>query len=233
MARFMVMIAENEAESARLAPSEMKSVLEAHAAYERKLRDASVYLDGDRLRPSSEAKRVGGDRISEGPFGEKALSSFFIVEASDLEAAMKLAEDCPLPPGAELEVRPLMKGRFDAERSSRQGRIFGYAVLGNAPDEKGWIDVMDRFDASSRDRVPESRFRGGVRLLEPALGRRVVQQKNGGRRAIFDGPFLESKEVIGGLFFMQMTGMDEAVDWAKRSAFSAQGLVEIRELWRS
>ena len=231
MARFMVMIAENEAAELATSPSEMKSLLEAHAAYEQTLREASVYLDGGRLRPSREAKRVGGDKVDDGPFGDEALSSFIVVEAADLDAAMKLAEGCPLPPGAALEVRPLMKGRFDADRSSRQGRIFGYAVLGkNAPNEQSWIAVMDRFDASSRDRVPETRFRGGVRLLEPALGRRVVQQ-SGGRRAIFDGPFLESKEVIGGLFFMQMTGMDEAVDWAKRSAFA--GLVEIRELWRS
>jgi hypothetical protein len=55
----------------------------------------------------------------------------------------------------------------------------------------------------------------------------------GGRRAVFDGPFLESKEVIGGLFFLWMASLDEAVDWASRSEFVKHGALEIRELWRS
>jgi hypothetical protein len=49
---------------------------------------------------------------------------------------------------------------------------------------------MDRFDESTRDRFPADRFLGGLRLLEPGRGRRVAPA--GGRRAVFDGPFLES-----------------------------------------
>jgi len=70
-----------------------------------------------------------------------------------------------------------------------------------------------------------------VRLEAPSRGRQI--SSTGGRRAIFDGPFLESKEVIGGLFFMCMASLDEAVDWANNSAFVEHGALEIRELWRS
>jgi hypothetical protein len=53
------------------------------------------------------------------------------------------------------------------------------------------------------------------------------------RRAIFDGPFLESKEVIGGVFLMRMASIDDVVTWALGSRFLANGALEIRELWRT
>jgi hypothetical protein len=235
MPQFMVMILENEADGRRLAPSETRALVEGHSAYERKLRAARAYLDGERLRPSSEGKRVstcdGLPRVDAGPFGDKVMSGYYVLEAEGLDAAVKLADECPMSPGAELDVRPLMKGRHQPDKSSQQGRVFAYAVLGSAPSEQGWIDVMDRFDESTRNRFPVDRFLGGVRLLEPGRGRRVAPA--GGRRAVFDGPFLESKEVIGGLFFMRMASLEEAVDWASRSEFVKHGAVEIRELWRS
>jgi hypothetical protein len=235
MPQFMVMILEDEAEQAKLAPISIKALVEGHSAYERSLRAVSAYVDGERLRPSSEGKRVshrGGEaRVDPGPFGEKALTGYYVLEAEGLDAAVSLAKECPLPPDAELDVRPLMKGRHHPDKTNHPGRVFAFAVLGNATSERGWIDVMDRIDASSRDGFPADRSVGGVRLLEPGRGRRGTQV--GGRRAFFDGPFLESKEVIGGLFFQRMTNLDEAVEWASRSEFVKHGAVEIRELWRS
>jgi hypothetical protein len=55
----------------------------------------------------------------------------------------------------------------------------------------------------------------------------------GERRATFDGPFLESKEVIGGVFLVRMASLDDVVRWAGASAFIAHGSLEIRELWRT
>jgi hypothetical protein len=235
MPKFMVMIVENEAEERKLAPSETKALVEGHSAYERKLRAASAYVDGERLRPSSEGRRVssrdGQPRIEAGPFAEEALSGYHVLEAEGLDAAVELAEECPMSPGAELDVRPVMGGELQPDKTSQQGRVFAFAVLGNAPSEQGWIEVMDRIDESTHDGFPADRFLGGVRLQEPGRGRRVVS--TGGRRAVFDGPFLESKEVIGGLFFMRMASLDEAVDWASRSEFVRHGVLEIRELWRS
>ena len=209
--------------------------VEGHPAYERKLRAVSAYLDGERLRPSSEGRRVssrnGQPRVDAGPFGERALSGDYVLEAEGLDAAVKLAEECPRSPGAELGVRPLMKGTLEPDKTSHRGRVFAFAVLGSAPSEQGWIDVMDRIDENTRGHFSSERFLAGVRLEAPGRGRRVAS--TGGRRAVFDGPFLESKEVIGGLFFMRMASLDEAVEWAIQSAFVEHGALEIRELWRS
>ena len=235
MPEFMLMMVEDEAAERKLSPAETQALVDGHSAYEKKLRARSAYRDGERLRPSSEGRRVSGTderaRVDAGPFEEKALSGYYVVEAAGLEDALKLAEECPLPPSGELEVRPVMKGNLQADKATRPGRVFGFAVLGNAPSETAWIDVMDRIDENTHDRFPEERFGGGVRLQEPGRGRRVSAV--GGRRAVFDGPFLESKEVIGGLFFMRMASLDEAVQWALASEFVKYGTLEIRELWRS
>jgi len=103
-------------------------------------------------------------------------------------------------------------------------------VLGNAVAEDGWVAVMDRIDAETSVNLPDS-FLGGVRLEPPTSGRRV--ETRGGRRAMFDGPFLESKEVIGGLFFVRVTSQDDALRWFAESRHGVHGAIEIRELWRS
>ena len=235
MPEFMLMILANEAEEGRLSPSETKALVEGHATYERKLRTASAYLDGERLRPSAEGRRVsapgGQPRVEAGPFGETHLAGYYVLEADSLEAAVALAEECPMAPGTSLDVRPVMKGKSKPEKASQQGRVFAFGVLGNAATEQAWVDVMDRIDASTGNNFPVGRSLGGVRLHAPGRGKSV--KSVGGQRAVFDGPFLESKEVIGGLFFLRMSTLDEAVDWAKQTEFVKYGAVEIRELWRS
>ena len=47
------------------------------------------------------------------------------------------------------------------------------------------------------------------------------------------GPFLESKEIIGGLFFLHVASLDEAIEWAAKTKFVEYGALEVRELWRS
>jgi hypothetical protein len=124
-----------------------------------------------------------------------------------------------------------MKGQFEPDKTGQQGRVFAFGVLGSAANEQAWVEIMDRIDERTHDQFPTERFRGGVRLEAPGRGRRV--SSSGGRRAVFDGPFLETKEVIGGLFFLRMATLDEAVEWASESEFVKLGTLEIRELWRS
>lgn len=235
MPEFMVLIVANEAEEAELAPARTQALVEGRSAYARRLRAAAVYRDGERLRPSAEARRVGvrdgRPHVQAGPFAETALAGYYVLEADSLDAAVALAADCPRSPGAVLDVRPLMKGQLVPDKSSQPGRVFAFAVLGSAASEEGWIEVMDRIDAATQAGFPADRWLGGVRLQSPGRGRRVASAD--GQRALFDGPFLESKEVIGGLFFMRMATIEDAARWAGQSAFVQHGTLEIRELWRS
>ena len=246
MSQFMVMIHESEADEAAFGAADTRALLEARAAYEQDLRVAAAHCDGERFRPSAEGRRVrrrdGQLQVDVGPFEEKAFGAYYIVEAPSLDDAVALAQGCPVSPDAELDVRPLMRGELSPDKASQQGRVFAFAVLGNAPSEQLWIDVMDRIEQSGRDGrargaydeiagFPAAQRLGGVRLEAPGRGRRVMN--TGGRRAVFDGPFLESKEVIGGLFFMRMASLEAAVQWASEKLFIQHGATEIRELWRS
>ena len=56
-------------------------------------------------------------------------------------------------------------------------------------------------------------------LLPSAEGRRV--RFSGGNRAVIDGPFPESKELVAGYWILQVQSMDEAVEWAERFPFEA------------
>lgn len=164
MRDFLVMILANEAAEAQLSPAEMKALVEGATAHEKKLRAASAFLDGERLRPSTEGRRVsireGAVQVENGPFAELALGAYALVKADDLEAATALMGPLPMAPGAVLDVRPVMNGHFNPDKSNEQGRVFGFAVLGSSAHEQGWNEIMDRIDAATRGLLSTRSFSG-------------------------------------------------------------------------
>jgi hypothetical protein len=66
--------------------------------------------------------------------------------------------------------------------------------------------------------------------LNPGQGARI-QVKNG-KRAVVDGPFAESKELVGGFYIIEAASLDEAVAWALRapSGMGFDDVLEIRPL---
>ena len=67
--------------------------------------------------------------------------------------------------------------------------------------------------------------------LNPAArGARVAVSK--GRRYVVDGPFAESKELVGGFYIIDVKSLDEAIQWALRapSGMGTDDVLEIRQL---
>jgi hypothetical protein len=54
-------------------------------------------------------------------------------------------------------------------------------------------------------------------LRSSAKGKRV--KFGDGKRIVTDGPFAETKELIGGFWLWKVRSMDEAVEWLKRAPF--------------
>jgi hypothetical protein len=51
----------------------------------------------------------------------------------------------------------------------------------------------------------------------------------GGRRHVTDGPFIETKEQVGGVVLLEVRDLDEALAWAERTPWNRDGCVtEIR-----
>lgn len=65
--------------------------------------------------------------------------------------------------------------------------------------------------------------------LEPAATARSVRIRNG-RTSVVDGPFAETKEILGGFNLIEAADMDEAVRIASEFPWARVGCVEIREV---
>jgi hypothetical protein len=53
-------------------------------------------------------------------------------------------------------------------------------------------------------------------------------QVRDGKRIVTDGPFIESKEVIGGFYVIDVANLDEALEWAARIPNAHFGTIEVR-----
>jgi hypothetical protein len=96
-----------------------------------------------------------------------------------------------------------------------------------------------RPEAEARDlmtayqKYTEELRKAGVMVHADALhmsdrGARVHVE--GGKRTVVDGPFTESKELIGGYFIIDVKSKDEAVEWAAKCPGARYWGVEVREL---
>jgi hypothetical protein len=65
-------------------------------------------------------------------------------------------------------------------------------------------------------------------LHPPSMGARVSFA--GGKPVVTDGPFAESKEVLGGYWMIEVASRDEAIAWAKKCPASDNEIVEIRQV---
>lgn len=63
--------------------------------------------------------------------------------------------------------------------------------------------------------------------LQPADTATTVRVR-GGDRLTTDGPFAETKEVLGGYYVIDVDGLDEALEWAARMPNITYGSVEVR-----
>jgi hypothetical protein len=65
-------------------------------------------------------------------------------------------------------------------------------------------------------------------LHPPSIGARVSFAT--GTPVVTDGPFAESKEVLGGYWMIEVDSRAEAIAWAKRCPASANEVIEIRQV---
>jgi hypothetical protein len=65
-------------------------------------------------------------------------------------------------------------------------------------------------------------------LHPPSMGARVSFPS--GKPVVTDGPFAESKEVLGGYWMIDVKSREEAVGWAKQCPASENEIIEIRQV---
>ncbi|MEP6632692.1 MAG: YciI family protein [Luteimonas sp.] len=85
----------------------------------------------------------------------------------------------------------------------------------------------------------EELVKAGVLLAAEGLhpsskGARV--RFSGNKRAVVDGPFAESKELVAGFWLIQVKSKEEAIEWVKRVPFyppQGESEIEIRQVFEA
>ncbi len=97
------------------------------------------------------------------------------------------------------------------------------------------LDAMPapEFNATMRDCLSKAdRMQANGHLIESQMLEDVSTAKSirvrNGRMVTTDGPFAETKEVLGGFNLIEARAMDEALEIAKQFPWSASGCIEVR-----
>lgn len=104
-------------------------------------------------------------------------------------------------------------------------------------DEKAWTlmpdsekhRIMQEYGALIQGLVTNGQFRGGGQLRSTSSATTV--RMKGGKLALTDGPFAETKEQLGGYHLVECRNLDEALSIAARiPTLPAGGAIEVRPL---
>ena len=98
------------------------------------------------------------------------------------------------------------------------------AAPGTMPEAKAVAAMM---------KYNESLQKAGVLLAldglhPPPMGARVSFP--GGKPKVTDGPFIETKEVLGGYWMIRVKSKEEAIEWASRCPGSENEVIELRQV---
>ncbi len=89
------------------------------------------------------------------------------------------------------------------------------------PDAQPWIDYTEWL-------VRQGIHRGGEPLAPTSSATSVRVRE--GRPLVTDGPFTETKEVLGGYYILECEDLDTALEAAGRCPAAAIGTIEVRPL---
>lgn len=113
--QYILLIYSNEADWFGMKPEEMQHVYGEYMKYAKELVDAGVMRGGSELKPINTATTVrvrnGKVLTTDGPFAEtkEQLGGYFLIDAPNLDEAIKWASKIPSAPVGSIEVRPLQE----------------------------------------------------------------------------------------------------------------------------
>ena len=101
-------------------------------------------------------------------------------------------------------------------------------------EEGGWEDrspeemkaAMERWWSYERELVDAGAHISGEGLQDSATAT-TIRISDDGERIVSDGPFAETKEQVGGFYLIDVSDLDEALEWAKKVPMQG-GAIEIR-----
>ena len=100
--------------------------------------------------------------------------------------------------------------------------------------------LPDNFDPSAQDEASveaihalnREMIAAGVRKFAGGLGStHTLRPQPNGELLLTDGPYLETKEHVGGFWILECADMEEALAWARKGAKACRTGIEVREIF--
>jgi hypothetical protein len=101
----------------------------------------------------------------------------------------------------------------------------GWTKLSKAEQEHGVAAYTAYTEALTKAGVLK-----GANRLQPSASATTVRTTNG-KTQVLDGPYVDSKEQLGGYYLIDAPDLDAALSWAARCPAVGHGVVEARPLW--
>ena len=188
--------------------------------------------------------REGQKLTTRGPFAEttEQLGGYYIIDVDNLDEAIAIAGRLPAAAKGTVEIRPLFKLEglpteklspesaaletslskfmflcYDDEDAWRQaGPAAHLAAMQEAVKLTHWLDQRGQYLSASP--------------LHPIAMATSVRIRNG-HRLVTDGPFAETREVLGGYYVILAQNQTEALEIAARHSGARVGAVEVRQIF--
>jgi hypothetical protein len=110
-----------------------------------------------------------------------------------------------------------------------------YLVAIHHPDDYDPFVVEDEAMHRDIDVLNEEMIVAGVRVfaggLRPTNSAKSLRAQSNGQVLITDGPYLETKEHIGGFWVLEAADLDEALTWGRKAAVACRAPVEVRPFY--
>lgn len=201
------------------------------------------FLDASPLQSVTTAAtvRVRGGRplVTDGPFAEttEQLGGYFVLDLADLDEAIAVAARLPPATRGTVEIRPLLAldGLPPTQSPPADPGAAPFLLL-CYDDEAAWGEAgpaarrgaMAEAAALARELSDAGRYLSASPLHPPETATCV--RVRGGKRVITDGPFAETREVLGGYYLIAAASRDAALRVAARHPGARLGAVEGRPL---
>jgi hypothetical protein len=111
--QYLLLIYRNEAELAKMSEADIPAMQKDYADFTQGIVKSGHFRAGDALQPTRTATTVrvrdGKTVTTDGPFAEtkEQLGGYYLVEAKDLDEAIKIAAKIPNARDGSIEVRPI------------------------------------------------------------------------------------------------------------------------------
>ena len=209
--------------------------------------------EGMALQPSRTAKTLRSHKgkviVTDGPFAEtkEQLGGVAVLEADDMAQAVELVSKHPgLHYGTTLEIRPMDEESLQRQAASLAAlrpsghaadpQSVRFATLGYL-DENGWGSISEDDRAAmikSCIAFDEAHVKSGKWLsgigLKAAHTAKTLRAK-GGQVIVTDGPFAETKELLGGIVVLALKDLNEGIAMLSKHPALPYGLaLELRPL---